>query len=146
MADPQGNSGYLTELDIRIWMRDNNPELNLLLDDYEFSPEEIRTSMTLAVDKWNDTPPYMASRNMTVDNFPYRSMLLKGTAANLLFSAALRYRRNNLKIQISGGVVADQDKWQEYDHAGDRLWREYTDWVKSNKRAINMEEGWALIS
>jgi hypothetical protein len=59
MADPVGNTGYLSDLDIRIWMRDNDPDANLLIDDYEFSPEEIRTATTLAVDYWNEQPPQL---------------------------------------------------------------------------------------
>lgn len=40
---PTGNLNFLTDLDVRIWLRDNDPEANVLLDDFEFSPEEIRT-------------------------------------------------------------------------------------------------------
>ena len=89
---PVGSNTYLTNLDVRIWLRDNDPDANFLLDDFEFSPEEIRTAMTLAVDKWNETPPYL--RNYDYDKFPYRFHLLQGTAGNLLFMAAHRFRRN----------------------------------------------------
>jgi len=145
MADPQGNSGYLTELDIRIWLRDNNPEFNYLLDDYEFDSEEIRTATTLTVDKWNETPPFLgAEANFTVTTFPYRGMLLRGTAANLLFIAANRYRRNSLKYNVPGGVVADQEKFTEYDSAGQALWTEYVNWINHAKHAINMEAGFGV--
>lgn len=142
---PQGNHMYVTELDIRIWLRDNDPAANNLLHDYEFSPEEIRTAMTGTVDKWNDTPPYLMTHGYTVNTFPYRSALLKGTCANLLFIAANRFRRNALKYNVPGGMVADQEKFQEYDAAGQKLWDEYLVWLQHAKRAINMEEGFALI-
>lgn len=146
MADePQGNEGHLTELDIRIWMRDNDPDMNYLLDDYEFSSEEMRTAQTLAVDKWNETPPFLQVPYVyTVKTFPYRGMLLRGTAANLLFIAAHRFRRNSLKYNVPGGVVADQEKFQEYDAAGQKLWQEYASWVQHAKRAINMESGFGI--
>ena len=54
---PFGNAGYLSEMDVRIWLRDLDPELNKLLDDYEFGQEEIRTASTLAVDFWTEEPP-----------------------------------------------------------------------------------------
>ena len=140
---PVGNSGFLTDLDVRIWLRDNDPGANLLLDDYELSAEELRTAMTLTVDYWNDQPPFIRCHN--VRTFPWRSMMLKGTAANLLFIAANRYRRNALKYVAGGMSVADQEKYQEYDQAADKLWAEYRQWVSIQKRALNMECGWAML-
>jgi len=140
---PAGQDQVLTELDIRIWLRDKDPTANLLLDDFEFSPEEMRTAMTLTIDKWNDTPPYIGSHD--IDSWPYRSALLTGTAANLLFIAAHRYRRNSLKYNIPGGAVADQEKYMEYDSAGQKLWQDYVSWLTHNKRALNMEMGWGMV-
>lgn len=140
---PKGNDTYLTDLDVRIWLRDNDPNANFLLEDFEFSPEEIRTAMTLTADYWNDQPPYI--RNYDYDKFPYRSQLLMGTAANLLFMAAHRYRRNSLQYSAGGTSINDQEKYQQYDAAGARLWEEYKRWVVINKRAINAELGWANI-
>lgn len=140
---PTGNHNYLNDLEIRLWLRDNDPSANLLLNDLEFTPEEVRMSRTLAVDKWNETPPFIA--NYDVNNFPYRYNLLMGTVANLLFIAANRYRRNDLSYQIAGGAVNDQAKWQPYDAAGEALWTKYSTWVAASKRAINMEQGWGII-
>lgn len=145
-----GNAGYVTEMDIRLFMRDLDPAMNYLLDDVEFSPEEIRTAMTHTVDKFNDTPPFIMTPNgttgYTLNDFPFRSSLLRGTIANLLFIAAHRFRRNALKYNVPGGGVADQEKFMEYDGAGAQLWQEYNAWVAHTKRAINMEQGWAVIS
>lgn len=138
---PIGNDGYLTDLDVRIWLRDMDPSANLLIDDYEFSPEELRTAMTLTVDYWNDQPPYIGCHD--IKSYPWRSKLLCGTAANLLFIAAHRFRRNALKYQAGGMTVDDQNKYQEYDGAAGKLWEEYKRWVEISKRAINAEHGWA---
>ena len=138
-----GNDTFLTDLDVRIWLRDNDPYANNLIQDFEFTPEEIRTAMTLTVDYWNDRPPYI--RNYDYTEFPFRSQLLTGTAANLLFIAANRYRRNSLQYSAGGTMVADQEKYQQYDAAGARLWEEYKAWVVENKRAINATIGWASI-
>jgi len=143
MAKPIGSNQYLTDADIRVWLRDNDPEANLLIDDFEFSPEEIRTAMTLTVDYWNDQPPYL--RNYDYDKFPFRSKLLTGTAANLLFMAAHRFRRNALQYSSGGLTVQDQEKYQQYDAAAARLWQEYKDWVPMNKRSINAEHGFFHI-
>jgi len=140
-----GNIGYLTDLDIRIYMRDNNPAANTLLDDFEYTPEELRTAMTLTVDTWNDTPPFMQTYSYTMDTFPFRSALLKGTCANLLFIAAMRFRRNSLQYNVPGGSVNDQEKYVQYDEAGQRLWTEYLQWIVHAKRALNMEQGFAIV-
>ena len=145
MAEPQGNPKYLTEEDIRIWLRDKDPEANLLLDDFEYGSEEIRTAMTLAVDKWNDTPPFLQSHTFTINTFPFRSALLTGTAAGLLRIAAHRFRRNSLNYNVPGGSIADQEKAAPYDQAGDRLMQDYTQWLTHAKRSINMEEGFGII-
>lgn len=145
MADtkPVGSNTYLTDLDVRIWLRDNDPEANLLLNDFEFTPEEIRTCMTLAVDHWNEQPPFIS--NYDYDEFPFRSQLLKGTVANLMFAAGYRFRRNALKMQSGGLAGDDQDKSQEYDQVGNRLWQEYHNWCLRSKTSINMERGWATL-
>ncbi len=140
---PVGNDTFLTDMDVRIWLRDNDPEANNLLLDYEYTPEEIRTAMTLAVDYYNDRPPYI--KNYDYDKFPWRSQLLTGTAANLLFMAGHRFRRNALQYSNGGLSVADQEKYQQYDSAGARLWEEYKAWVVDHKRAVNATIGWANI-
>lgn len=141
---PVGNDTYLTDVDVRIWLRDNDPEANVLLDDFEFSTEEIRTAMTLVADYWNETPPYLGSYDY--DKFPYRYALLKGTAANLLFMAAHRFRRNQLNYNAGGLTVDDQNKYQQYDAAGARLWDEFKGWVAQTKKSLNAEQGWATIN
>ena len=143
MATPIGNCKYITDLDIRIWLRDTDPTANKLLDDYEFTPEELRTAITLAVDYYNEQPPMVGSYEYP--DFPWRYNLLKGTCANLLFIAANDYRRNKLTYNIPGGAVGDKDKDQAYDAAGDRMWREYTSWVTANKRMRNIEQGYGDI-
>ena len=139
----KGNSSFLTDIDVRIWLRDNDPEANKLLDDFEFTPEEIRTAMTFTVDYWNDQPPYI--RNYDYDKFPYRSQLLTGTAANLLFMAAHKYRRDSLQYSAGGLTIQDQEKYQQYDAAGGSLWERYRDWVNRNKRGLNAEQGFATL-
>lgn len=142
---PEGNDTYLTEMDVRIFLRDVDPAANLLLDDYEFGTEEIRTAATLAVDYWNETPPPITTTRWEWTNFPWRYNLLKGTAANLLFMAAHLYRRNKLSYQVPGGGISDQDKNVDYDNAGQRLWNEYTSWCAWNKKSQNVHRGWGSI-
>ena len=66
-------------------------------------------------------------------------------AANLLFIAANRFRRNSLKYQAGGAAIADQEKFAEYDAAGARLWADYKAWVTQHKRSMNAEMGYAIL-
>ena len=142
MTNPTGNDNYLTDMDIRIWLRDVDPEANVLLDDLEFSAEEIRTAQTLTVDYWNETPPAIQGYNY--DKFPYRFALLRGTAANLLFIAANRFRRNEAQYNAGGLQFNSEAKHQQYDAAGSRLWEEYKQWVRMKKRELNSNLGWGV--
>ena len=141
-ADPNatGNDKYLTEVDIRIFIRDYDPELNLLLDDYEFTHEEIRLATSLVVDRWNETPPSVGV--YTEDTFPFRYHLLLGTCANLMTMAAFRYRRNELTYQIPGGAINDQNKGKAYDAAAAKMAAGFTDWMMRKKVELNMNQGW----
>lgn len=139
---PIGNDNFLTDMDIRIWLRDTDPEANVLIDDFEFSPEELRTAQTLTVDYWNEAPP--AIYGYDYDKFPYRFALLRGTAANLLFIAANRFRRNEAQYNAGGLQFDSENKFQAYDQAGARLWEEYKQWVRIKKRELNANLGWGV--
>lgn len=140
---PTGNDTYLSEMDIRIWLRDLDPAANTLLDDFEFGAEEIRTAATLAVDYWNETPPTVST--LEVYTFPFRYHLLLGTCANLFFIAANSYRRNRLDFNVPGGGISDQNKAQEYDAVGQRLWDQFKQWCAWKKKEINVHQGWGMI-
>lgn len=137
---PKGNDAPMTDMEVRIFLRDKDPAANILLDDFEFTPEEIRTAMNLAVDKWNDTPPDIY--RMDWDHFPYRSILLLGAASNLLYMAARRYARNSIQINAGGTSVNDQAKAAEYDQASERLRQEYLQAIRMKKRELNTGLGW----
>lgn len=137
-----GNDRYLTDLDIRTALRDI-PEANKLLDDYEFTPEEIRSAQTLCIDYYNEALPILRAYDYT--EFPYRYHMLKGTVANLLFMAAHSYRRNHLQYNIPGGAIAPDSKSQEYEQIAARLWEEYKLWVTQTKRAENINQGFGQI-
>ena len=140
MADsPVGNQGFITDMDIRIFLRDN-PNTNKLLGDFEYTPEELRAAMTYTVDKWNDTPPFIS--NFRIDTFPFRWAYQVGTVAALLAMAAHKFRRDNLTYQVSGGSVDDQNKAPIYDAASAALFKEFNDWMMRTKVAINLSQAW----
>lgn len=141
--DAKGNKTYVTDNDVRAFLRDNSALDNTLIDDLEFDAEEIRQALTYACDRWNDQPPYIGTYDYV--DFPWRSKITIGAAAYLLQAAAHRFRRNALQYSAGGLTVADQEKYQQYDRAAERLSQEYIEWVVMNKRALNAESGFATI-
>ena len=139
---PKGNDAPMTDMEVRIFLRDKDPVANILLDDLEFSPEEIRTAMNLAMDRWNDTPPDIY--RCDYDHFKYRSILLLGVASILLYMAARRYSRNSIQINAGGTSVNDQAKSAEYDQASERLNQEFQRAVRMKKRELNANMGWGF--
>jgi len=133
----------LTETDVRSWLRDNQPELNLLIKDLEFSPEEILSAMNNTVDYWNEIPPSIISYK--ISNFPHKYHFLMGTCGQLLMMAANRYRRNALQYQAGGMAVNDQAKDAVYNNAGVNLWNAFREFVRFKKVEHNMSMGWARI-
>lgn len=138
-----GNAAVISDIDVRVFLRDKDPDANLLLDDYEFNPEELTSAMNLTVDKWNETSPELG--NYTVDSFPWRYHMLIGTCANLLRMAGYRYQRNDLQYQIGGGAVMDQAKAQSYHATADRLASEFDAWMRIKKSEIQASIGWGAV-
>lgn len=123
---------------VRTWLRDNSPSKNILIQDLEFSDEEIRLARIMVESYWAEESPMYSTH---LDN---RSMYfaLMGMCGQLMRMAANRFRRNYLDMQAGGIAVSDQSKHKEYSEAGDRLWAEYANWVARTKVTANMALGW----
>ena len=139
----------LTITDIRMFLADN-PATNMLIDDYEWTEDEINSAIRLTVDKWNETNPPVGV--FTVDDvvadvddeFPYRYHFLIGACSMLLRIAANKYRRNRLKYNIGGGSIDDQDKEIEYTKAAGALTDEFNSWMIREKVRLNINAGWGF--
>lgn len=129
---------------MRAFLLDNCPAANLLLDDYEFSSEEIRSAVSLCVDKWNELPP--AVEFFTEETFPWRFHLLHGVAGVLMTSAAVRYMRNAATMAVEGGSLDDQSpKGPAYVQMANQFKMEYNTFIASKKNEINSHIGWAAL-
>jgi len=136
----QGNNQQVNEVMIRLWLRDQNPDLNYLIKDLEFSSDEIKMALMMCQDYWNETPPFIGV--FSPSSSPFRYHLLMGTSAQLFFIAANRYRRNALPMNAGGVSIDDQNKFAQYDAAGQKLWDLYRQWVKDSKLAQNISMCW----
>ncbi len=138
-ADPiDRRSGAPTVAEIRLHMRDSGAEDNYLLDSVEFDLSELAACVERGVQIWNDTMDFVGPK-YTTHNFPYRSQWLDSIIGNLYLLAAQNYRRNFQQYQAGGTAMNDKAKAQEYDAIGRGLVKEYKDWVKSRKVALNID-------
>jgi hypothetical protein len=132
----QDNSGPPTIDEIRLSIRDNSADDNLLLDDIEFDSSEFAQAAIRPVQWWHETPPPLRDR-LTSITFPFREMWMKGIQSELFLTAAHHYRRNKLNYNAGGIAVGDMDKEKEYAQAATALRQEFQDMVIRKKVEIN---------
>jgi len=134
---------YVLPEDVRFFMMDRTASENFLLDDLEFTDDEINNAMVLTVDKYNATLPLV--NTYTSDNFPYRYEMLLGASGILMKIKAVNMMRNNLNYQTSDGVaINDLEKRKEYFQIAQMFDQEFLDRVTKIKVSKNAEEcyGW----
>lgn len=142
-AQTQDTNQALSIAEIRMSMRDVDPEGNFLLDELDFKTNEIALMIRRAVDYWNEVPPPVSTYKATT--FPYRYHLSLGVIGLLHQMASIHKMRNNLDYSAGGVTIADTIKWQQYENIGTRLWDEYRSWVRQKKYQINIEGGYVQL-
>ena len=133
----------LTEARVRLFLRDNTADDNYLLDDVEFTEDEIDAAMEACVDEWNETTPDIGV--YTYENFPYRHYWLVGTKGHLFSIAAANYARNNLTYSAGGITIDDKNKMKQYQAMADRYTNEWKQWLHDRMRAGNAVNGFTTF-
>jgi hypothetical protein len=129
--------GPPTIKEIRQQIMDSSASENILLDDVEFSDDQILHAMTKPVEDWNLMSPPISSAYHTTRSFPYREPWLRAIAGHLHVMSANHYRRNRLAHQAGGVAIDDKNKEREYMAEGQRLLQEYAVWCQTKKIEIN---------
>jgi hypothetical protein len=124
--------------EIRLALRDY-PDANTLLDEVEFSDEEIIWALTRPVDIWNSTPPDLGTHGY--NSFPYRAPHLDGAIGELLSVAAHHYMRNELPYQSAGLSVNDKAKAGNYLQLSETLKAKFVNFVERKKYELNIAGG-----
>lgn len=132
----------LTIAEVRMALRDC-PGANELLDDYEFSIQEIITCIRKPVDYFNEAHPRVIGFNY--NNFPYRYNWLEATISCLLKVIAHFHRRNRLPYSAGGTTIDRHNKAKEYQELADNMWQEYQRWVTQTKVAVNIDQGYGML-
>jgi len=133
-------------MQVRQYMRDF-PELNRLIDGEESSDRMIAWAAIDALDDINNTPPLIGA--YTIESFPYRSLLLRGTVIAVLESVGLLQTRNQINYNDGGIQVSASDKAPMIMQWINMLRGTYEQKKQQYKIAVNIStafEGSAILS
>lgn len=131
------NMGPPSIEEIRLSLRDNAPEDNMLLDALEFDAAEITQAVLRPIQMWNETPPPLQPL-MTTKIFPFREMWMLGIQGYLLDIAANHYNRNSLAYNAGGLSVDDKNKFQAYQQKSMTLLQQFQNMLRVKKVEINI--------
>lgn len=144
-ATPTTTPAIVTTEHIRMWLRDYalghlpGGQGNILLDDVQFTPEELTFAVRMAVSNYNALTPvsnYVADGS----NFPNEYLLLLGAARFLMMSESFHQLRNQANAQ--DGDVAPTgiyDKAQAFLALAQTLKAEWDQLTRNLKNQHNME-------
>jgi hypothetical protein len=131
----------ITEDDIRLFLIDKTGDDNYLLQDQEYTPEEIAKAHGLAIDKFNSTLPLI---QLFTEIPRYEAIL--GTAAILLRMRAINFTRNRLDYTNKNGTaVQDKNKGPEYLTLAREFAEEFDQRAKALKVHLNIEACYGRI-
>lgn len=139
-----GISKALARDEVRLHLRDSQPDENLLLDEIDFDDAELCQAISRAIAYWNEALP--PGKVYGTGNFPFKTNLLDGAIAGLCQTAAEHYRRNFVPVTAGGIGYQDLAKEQNYLIEGQRRWTQYTEWVRNKKMSINLGSATATVS
>lgn len=128
----------LTGEEVRLFLQDRE-ELNLLLLGIRFTPEMIEQAMINTVDYFNLMNPPLGMM-FSLESFPYRSLLLLGTASYLLRSGAINEAANQLSYAADGVQVNDKDKSQIFMSLAQSLQQDFKELGQQIKMNHNIAQ------
>ena len=129
---------------IRMFLRDR-ADKNILLDDVQFTDEELNLATEMAVSAYNAVTPQTM---LTPATFPthLRYLLLIGTARFLLMSESFLQARNQATVQ-DGDIspIGIDDKAALYSQMAQQLKGEWDELVRGVKTQNNMESAYGTL-
>ena len=132
----------ITADEVRLFLLDRS-EMNPLLLGIRFTPEMIEQAMVNTVDYYNLIPP-PCGKMYTIESFPFRSVLLLGTAGYLLRSAAINEAANQFSYSADGVQVNDKDKAQIFMSLGNGFWEEFKELARNIKINQNIASAYGV--
>jgi len=140
--NPQQNPqvGPPTIDDVRLGLRDADPLMNELIDNFDFDLTEICFAAVRTVTFWNNQPPPILGATYSTKNFPFREIWLAGIHHYLFELAEEHYRRNKLQYSAGGVSLDDKAKARDYNQAWKERFQKFRSLVMHQKASINMSK------
>jgi hypothetical protein len=120
---------------------------NDLLQQVEFSADDIVNAMVRPVHIFNEKFVTLRNYTYSLTTFPYYDNWIIGTAAELLGIAVMHYTRNKL-LSSHGGIDGDEKRRDnEYLRLAEMYKQEYLNWVREKKMELNagIGQGWGTL-
>jgi hypothetical protein len=131
----------LTKDEIRAFLRDR-ADNNILLDQVQFTDNDINTAINLAVSEWNTITP---TTDDGADTIPKAALIL-GTARWLMQSESFLQLRNQATYQDGEiGPIGLDDKFGAYAQLSSSLRSEWLELAQSYKIQKNMEASYGNL-
>ena len=132
----------LTKEDLRLFLRDFAPN-NILLDNVQFTSEELEKAINMAADEYQVMPPLIGG---SISSIP-RHILMLGASAWLMKSESFLQLRNQATYQDADiAPIGIDDKHQLYLALAARLKEEWNATARAYKQSRNMESSYGTIS
>lgn len=142
-TDTTYNLGPPNLQEVRQALLDHGGAENSLLDDVEFTDDQIAMALTRPVQQWNETPPPIPNTDTRL--FPFREAWLKAVCGYLLVTAAHNYRRNYLNTSVGGINVDDKQKEGQYLQSGMMLLEEWKNFIQNKKIQLNLKYAYGSV-
>jgi len=139
----RAGGGPITLAEVRMMLRDTCPDINILLDDFEFDDSQIVYAMRWPIDEFNETN--FPKTNYSGANFKHRFHWLRATCGYLLEIAAQGYMRDHLPYNAGGVAVDDKAKFGQYGARAAQLLAEWRRFVVARKMEMNIEGGYGGV-
>lgn len=129
---------------VRMFMRDR-ADKNILLDDVQFTDQELNLAVEMTVSAYNTVTPMS---RLTASTFPpwMQYVLLVGTVRFLLMSESFLQVRNEASYQ-DGSIapIGIDNKQAEYAQLAQNLKMEFDELVRGAKTQCNMESAYNTL-
>ena len=135
----------LIQDEVRRFMRDY-PSKNILLDDVEFSQEDVNQALRMVTSAYNATTPIT---NITPESWPagQEYLMLLGVAWYLIMSGTMLQLRNQATYQ-DGDIapIGIDDKFPLYMALWQSMKQTWDEMVKTTKTQLNLESSYGTLS
>ena len=130
-------TGCPTIQEIRMQLWDTSAADNPLLENVEFSDDQIATAIAKPIDVFNSHVPPI-NQIFNTSNFPWRSNWIDAIKGYLFSFAGDFYRRNRFGGSGGGLEIDDRNKEQEYMRASKMYLEQWEQFVTAKKIQLNM--------